>query len=261
LSERIGNLWGEGLARAFRGLLSIEAGDFGTGLRELNTAYELSTTTSSGILTIAATNLALAYSMIGEIETGFKVIHVANIEIEIPLYRAPAKAAFAYLTFLQGDVERAEELLIEARPRSSQELQFSYFPSILAEGEIGLAAGRAEYVVEYTETLVAALSRFGIGNFIADADLYRGRALMRLERFDEARAAFEHGCKQATEIGSVRALGQLTAYWSRLERAQNNGVRAQELQEEAERLRDSIANSLPEMYRAKFLGPAVGYSR
>lgn len=257
LSERIGNLWGEGLARAFRGLLSIEAGDLGMGLRELDTAYQLSTRTSSGILTIAATNLALAYSIVGDLETSYEVIQAANVEIEIPLYRTPARAAFAYITFLRGDTDRAQELLIEARPRSSQELQFSYLPSILAEGEIGLAAGRAEYVVEYTSTLAEGLGQFGIPSFVADADLYRGRALTQLRRFDEARGAFEHGYDVATYLGSVRALWQITRYWARLEFSQQNLARARELKEQAERLENSIANSLPEGSRAKFLAYQV----
>lgn len=252
LSERIGNAWGEGLARAFRGLLSMEAGDLGTALRELGISYELSNVSKSGILIIAATNLAMAYSMSGEIDTGYQVIQVADDEIEIPLYRAPAKAALAYLTFLRGDVEHAEALLVNARPKNPDELQFSYLPSIIAEGEMGLAAGRAEYVAEYTAALVKGLADFGISNFIADAELYRGRALMTLGRGDAARAAFEHGYQYAVEIASVRVRCQITTYWAKLEREQNNVARAQELEEEAHALTDSIANSLPEKYQAKF---------
>ena len=77
-------------------------------------------------------------------------------------------------------------------------------------------------------------------------------------RFDEARTAFEHGCEVAGRIESVRALHLLTTYWALLERGQNNAARAQELQGEAERMRDAIGNSLPEEYRAKFLGLAIG---
>jgi tetratricopeptide (TPR) repeat protein len=257
LSERIGSLWGQGLARSFRGLRKAEAGDYGAALTELQTAYELASRTGSGIMIIAATNLALAYSAVGEIERGFAVIQIADHEIEIPLYRAPAKAALAYLTFLRGEVERAEMILQDAHPRSQGDLEFSYLPTIIAEGEIGLARGRAEHVAEYTETLAAGLLKFGIKSFVADADLYRGCALMQLGRFDDARGAFERGYVLAQELGSRRVLWQIYAHWAVLERAASRHERAAELETQARALIQAIGATLSNEYRAAFLQNAL----
>ncbi len=253
ISERIGSAWGQGLAHTNRGFRFAEVGNYGAALQDLETAYDIAQRTGTGIALIASTNLALAYSMIGEIERGYHVIQIAHHEIEIPLYRRPAKAALAYLTFLRGDVERAEMILQDAHPRAHSELEFSYLPSIIAEGEIGLACGRANQVVEYTETLATNLIQFGISSFVADADLYRGRALTMLKRFDEARAAFDRAHAYATRIGSQRVLAQIYAHWSKLERAQDNLERAAELASHARVLIDSIAATLPEKYRAYFL--------
>jgi tetratricopeptide (TPR) repeat protein len=253
ISERIGSAWGQGLAHAFRGVRLSEQGAYGAALRELQTAYEIAQKTGTGIAIIAATNLALAYCAVGEIELGYHVIQIADHEIEIPLYRTPAKAALAYLTFLNGDVERAEILLQDAHLPAQTELEFSYLPSIIAEGEIGLARGRAAQVMEYTETLATHLIRFGISSFVADADLYRGRALTALGRFDDARAAFERAHAYATRIGSQRVLWQIYAHWSQLERAQNHTARADEMEKHARALMDSIAATLPDTYRAAFL--------
>lgn len=253
ISERIGDAWGMTLAQSSRGVHSLEAGAYGAAIENLQSAYDLAQRMALGITIIAATNLSIVYGMVSEIELGYQVIQIAAREIEIPLYRTPAKAALAYLTFLRGDVAEADSLLQDARPRADTELEFSYLPRILAEGEIGLARGQFQQVIAYTEILATELLKFGIHNFIADADLYRGRALMRLRRYDEARAAFERAHSYAARIGSKRAQWQIFAHWSQLERAQNNFERAQELDLQARALIDSIAAMLPEKYRAGFL--------
>ncbi|TAH48104.1 MAG: tetratricopeptide repeat protein [Chloroflexota bacterium] len=253
ISERIDSAWGLMLARSSRGVHAAEAGDYGAALEALQFAYDLGQRMGLGVTIIAATNLAIAYGAVGEIEAGYQIIQIAAREIEIPLYRVPAKAALAYLTFLRGEVERAESILQDAHPPAYTELEFSYLPSIIAEGEIGLATGRAPRVVEYTETVATNLIQFGIQNFVADADLYRGRALTMLERFDEARVAFERAHEYATRLGSQRVLWQLYAHWAKLERAQENFERAAELEIRARELIDSIAATLPEKYRAGFL--------
>lgn len=253
ISERIDSAWGLMLARSSRGVHAAEAGDYGAALEALQFAYDLGQRMGLGVTIIAATNLAIAYGAVGEIEAGYQIIQIAAREIEIPLYRTPAKAALAYLTFLRGEVERAESILQDAHPPAYTELEFSYLPSIIAEGEIGLATGRAPRVVEYTETVATNLIQFGIQNFVADADLYRGRALTMLERFDEARVAFERAHEYATRLGSQRVLWQLYAHWAKLERAQNNFERAAELETRARALIDSIAATLSEKYRAGFL--------
>ncbi len=253
ISERIDSAWGQGLARTFRGVRQAEVGNYGAALAELQAAYEIAQQTGTGIALIASTNLAIVYSTIGARELGYSIIQIANHEIEIPFYRVPAKATLAYLTFLRGDVERAESILRDAHPLLQEGLEFSYLPSILAEGEIGLARGRAAYVVEYAEGLAANLIQFGIGNFVADADLYRGRALTQLSRYDEARGAFERAHAYATHIGSQRVLWQIYAHWSKLERARKNVARADELETHARVLIDSIAATLPAGYRAGFL--------
>jgi len=253
ISERIGSLWGQGLARSFRGLRLIEAGAYGRALDELRRGYEIARQTGTGIALIAATNLALAYTFVGEIELGYRVIQIAQTEIEIPLYRAPAKAALAYLVFLRGEPERAQSILQDAHRHAQAELEFSYMPSIIVQGEIGLARGREAQVVEYMETLAAYLIQLGLESFIADADLYRGRALARLRHFAAARAAFERAQSYAARVGSRRALWQIYARWSQFERAQKNVERANELDARAYTLIDSIAATLPEEYRAGFL--------
>lgn len=253
VSEQIGNLWGMGLARAFRGQQLAEAGNYGAALTELEMAYELVRSTGSGIMIIAATNLALAYGLLGEIAKGGTIIQVADREIEIPLYRAPAKAALAYLTFLNGDVALAETILQDAHPPAHAELEFSYLPSILAEGEIGLARGRAVQVAEYSSTLASNLRAFGISSFVADAELYYGRALIQLGQHAEASAAFARGVEVAERIGSDRVLWQLWGQWARAEQTQGNFERAQELETKARTLLERIANTLPESYRKLFL--------
>lgn len=256
ISERISSLWGQSLARTFRGLRQAEAGDYGASLSELQTAYDLARRSGAGIVIITATNLALAYSVVGEIQLGYDVIQIADQEIEIQLYRAPAKAALAYLTFLRGDTEHARAILQVAHPRSAHELEFSYLPSIIAEGEIGLADGRAQEVVQYTETLGANLLEFGMPSFVADADLYRGRALTVLQRYEEARSAFERAETLAKSVKSKRTLWQIYLHWSRLEYAANNNPRASELEERANAMIQAIAATLPESYRAPFLSGA-----
>lgn len=258
ISERIGSVWGQSLAHAFRGQLAAERGEYGAALAELQSAYELGKRTGTGILLIASTNLALAYAWIDEIPDGYAVIRVAVEEIEIPIYRTPAKSALAYLTFLQGEGERARVLLEDARPRHPDELQFSYLPAIIAEGEIGLAQGRTQDVVQEMTRLADNLLRFGVKSFIADADLYRGRALTDLGRIEEGRAAFERAEAYARELDSQRALWQIYYHWATLERVAGSNARAEELNARARGMLDTLAETLPEKYRAGFMRRAVG---
>lgn len=253
ISERIDSLWGQMLARTFRGVRYAEAGEYGTALAELETAYGIAKRSGAIIIVIAATNLALAYAELGEIEAGYNIIQIADREIEIPLYRAPAKAALAYMTFLRGDGARAESILKDGQPRHQGELEFSYLPSILARGEMGLAAGSAGEVVEFMANLAESLVNFGISSFVADADLYRGRALTSLGRYDEARTAFERAYAVAVRLGSLRVLWKICLHRGRLERTTGNLVRAAELEREASARIDSIVASLPVRYRASFL--------
>lgn len=256
ISERIGSAWGQGLAHAFRGLHFTELGDYGSALAELQRAYDIAQETGTGIALIAATNLAIAYGAVDDIQAGYHIIQIADHDIEIPLYRAPAKAALAYLTFLNGETERAENILREAHPQLMGELEFSYLPSIIAEGEIGLARGRTAHVIEYMSTLAANLTEYGIKSFVADAELYHGRALAAVERFDEARAAYERAHAHAARLGSQRVLWQIYTHWSRLERAQDEPEHAAGLEKQGRALVNSIAATLPENYRAGFLKTA-----
>lgn len=253
VSERIDSLWGQMLARTFRGVCMAEAGAYGAALAELEAAYDIAKRSGAVILVIAATNLALLYAELGAIEAGHDVIQIANQEIGIPLYRAPAKATLAYLTWLRGDAAHAESILKDGQPGHRDELEFSYLPSIIARGEIGLAAGSAEEVVEFMAALAESLLRFGISSFVADADLYRGRALTMLGRHDEARAAFERAYAFATRLGSRRVLWRICGQWELLESAMGNRGRAVELEREAAALIESIVASLPVKYRASFL--------
>jgi len=253
VSVRTENMWGIGLAHTMRGCLAVEAGDYGKALNELRPAFEFARQTGSGIQLITGTNIALLYAALGEIEAGYEVIQVAQGEAGIVLYRAPSKAGLAYLTFLRGDIEHAYELLQDARPRAPDELQFSYLPSITAEGEMGLAAGRAAEVVSYMQPLVENLSTHGLDSFVADAELYLGRALRVLGDPTAARSAYERATTHASKIGSRRALSQIYAHWASLERAAQNTAVAVELQTQTDGLTKSIAATLPEPYRTGFL--------
>lgn len=253
LSERTDNSWGIVLAHTFRGCVAREAGDYGAALRELRPALTLARKTKAGIEVLAGTNLALVYAAVGDVEAGYDAIQAARGELGIGLYRAASKAALAYLTWLRGESERAHELLQEARPHSPDDLQFSYLPSIVAEGEMGLAAGDPERVVAYTEIVVARLREFGLGSDLADAGLYLGRARVHMGYYPQAREAYERAYTDAVNVGSRRAQWQIGLHWAELERAQGNHVRAQELQAEAENIIAAIAATLEEPYRSGFL--------
>ena len=252
VSERIGNAWGQSLARGFKGLHHAEAGEFGSALSDMQTAYALVQHAGSGITLIAATNLSLMYTMVGETVLAYDIIQIAKHDIEIPLYRAPAKSALAYASFLRGDMARAHAFLREAHPSKTLDLEFTFLPGIIAHGEIELADGHPEQVIAYMTALVEILQNFGIGNFVADAEMYRGRALFQLARFAEATAAFARAYEFAARLHSQRALLHIYTHWARAERAQNNFARADDLSAQARAIRERIAATLPETWRAAF---------
>lgn len=248
--------WGISLARTFRGSVAFEAGDYGAALEELQIANEIGARTGVGIRYLPAMILSLLLASIGDIDAGNRVIQVARGEIGISLYRAPPKAALAYLTFLRGDLASALELLEAARTAGGGKLEFSYLPSIIAEGEIGLAIGQAERVIEYTRTIVTGLLTRDLKSFVPDAEMYCGRALVTLERFDEARGAFARGYELAQELGSRRALWQICAHWAALEGTEGNLERAAALHTESAARVEAIAATLMGRYREGFLSTA-----
>jgi tetratricopeptide (TPR) repeat protein len=253
ISERIENAWGKSIAHTVRGWVAYEKGEYGTALVEMEAGYAFARETGSGLQLIAGSQLALFYAELGQVEAGRQVIQVAAGEIRIRFYRTPSKSALAYLTWLSGEVELANSLLEQGRPDAPDEAQVSPLPSIVAEGAMGLAQGRAREVSLFMQTMSERLRAAGLRSIVADAELYRGRALAVLGETDEARAAFERAQESALEIQSRRALVPIYTHWSNLERAQNNVQRADALQEQAEALKQSIAGTLPAQYRAAYL--------
>jgi tetratricopeptide (TPR) repeat protein len=252
VSEQIESVWADSNARSFLGNVAMEFGEYADALAELRQAFVLAQGAGLGITWLAGTSLALLYALLGDRAAARTTIRFAEGEIEIKFYRGPAKATLAYLTLLQGEMRRAQEILEDAQPRSPNGMGFTDLGNILAEGEIGLALGRPEHVARFMEELVATQKRAGLNGIVADALLYHGRALVILDQPDAARTEFEEARTIAKRLGMRRTLWQICANWARLERAQGNSRRANSLQKEAVTIVDWIAAHTPSEFRKGF---------
>lgn len=253
VSERTENAWGIVLARSFRGCLAYEAGNFGSALTEFQIALALSRSQDLGIGIITCTNLALLYAALGEIKAGRELMQFAEGEVGIVLYRAPSKATLAYLAFLNRDLEGAEMYIREAQPRSREELEFSYLPNILANGEYYLSRGEGQECLAVMQDILERLSSHGLGTHLADAELYLARAYQLLGDYERARRSYARSEQAAQQVGSRRALLSIYIHWAQLEHAENQIERAGALALRAGTLRSEIAATLPERYRQSFI--------
>ncbi len=251
LSQRTENMWGQGHARMLRGWVAYENGDYGAALQELESADALERAIGSGMQILVGTNLAVLYAELGEVQAGLDVMQLAAGEIKIIFYRAPSKAALAYLTWLNGDTERANALLAQALPRTVDHPQLALLANIVAEGEIGLGQAQAKHVAARLQEWSQRLRAIDLYNLVPDAELYLGRALCALEQYDEARAAFQRAEAEALRLGSRRALRHIYRHWSLLELECRNPARADALQNEADLIYTAIVATLPEEFHAR----------
>ena len=97
------------------------------------------------------------------------------------------------------------------------------------KGSLALALGDGEWALLVADELLEKLVRLGIEFYQVGLYLLRGRALIQLERIDEADDAFTRAAEIGERIPARRVLWEGCAIWADLAARRGNLARAHEL--------------------------------
>ena len=269
VSRSIRNLWGEAMSLFIQGPIAIEQGDFAMGLQTIERSLALSLEANfRGPEIVLHALLYRVYLGLGDPASageraeaalagsasfpgsgGFRLGLTAHLHVQRGEWeRARAVAQEAY-----GDLERAEPM----KP-SVYMGPFTPFVSLI-DGEVTLGLGAFTLAAKTADFLLASLGATGQRHLLSEALGLKARALLGLDRPDEARALFREAIAEARAIGS--RLGQMAplAALVDLETQAGNPGEAASLRAQAREVVEYVANHLgTDDLREAFLATPVG---
>jgi tetratricopeptide (TPR) repeat protein len=134
----------------------------------------------------------------------------------------------AQLHLERGQIDEAAAMLAAYPDDIQADILQERSPSVFygmrqyGEAEIALERGNFEKVLSVLDPLIQVIKEIGVALFLTDMLLLRGRALMGLERLDEAGLAFGEACKLAEGSAIRRTLWRIYDQRCQLELRRGN---------------------------------------
>jgi tetratricopeptide (TPR) repeat protein len=200
------------------------------------------------------------YGALGLVERGLVLAEEANRKT-LAFNKAMLSwtaAQLARLYILSNDLQAAETALQTARAFVKRENFANYGPIfvLLAETELALAKQDYPLVIEFADQLLAMSDQNHVRIGVVTALKLKGRALLRLERLDEAWGCLDQARQQMESAQVKFSLWEVLAWLARVERRQGLEQQAQAHWQGAARLLNELAARLPDDLRAVFLARA-----
>ena len=189
LSQEIGNLWGQSYSYYTLGFLYSEQGKFTQALEVMQNALRLAE--PSGFVMPLIDNNAytgLIYGYLGDYERGksFALTALQNARERIPALEPGPLSILTIIDFWQGNLEAMEEWLGDSDP-APEINSFSGFGRFIAECYRLTAKGEYEKLLNLSAEILPHIRPFGALVFLAEILCMNGKALLALNRLDEAR--------------------------------------------------------------------------
>jgi tetratricopeptide (TPR) repeat protein len=119
-------------------------------------------------------------------QEAFQLVEPGDLRSELPL-----RNGFAYLLYLKGDYDRAEQLMRDTLQLSYLFGNFRYTASLLVDlGKVALATQRIELAIEYILKGIHLLNEFGEMRELASHQLSLGKCYAARSDFQAARDQF-----------------------------------------------------------------------
>jgi tetratricopeptide (TPR) repeat protein len=208
ISEKIDNAWGQAYDHMLLAFVYFESGQFGKGIQLAERGVTLGDQAGMIAINTMRCELAWVYMYCGGYERGFKLIEHA---IQQAKAHQPAWVAFPLATkvrmrLLDGDIKSAEEIAGDEllKPISIPYARYTIFVS-LANIELAVAKRQYDKALTLIEELlkeVVPLTRVDIPDVLR----WKGEALLRLNRLEEAHQTLTEACARQTAGCQASAL-------------------------------------------------------
>jgi len=205
ISEKTDNLWGQSYDQMLMAFCCFENGQLGRGIQLADRSSQLAD--EAGLIASSISlraELAWVYAYCGAIEKGLPLIEQALqiADAKQPAWRSFPQAAKVRMHLLMNDVQSAEQIVGNnlLQPTSIPYARYTIFVC-LANIELAMAKSEFERALSLTNELldeVTPLTRVDI----PEALHWKGNALFRLGRFDEALQILTQACTLAKQTDS-----------------------------------------------------------
>jgi tetratricopeptide (TPR) repeat protein len=255
LSRTSANLWGQAYSRWHLGNAFLGQGEVRTALSAFEEAFRLSE--SAGFLAAPVnmySTLAILYSDLGAVERAMDAARLCVARAEkMPALRATALASLALLHARHGSLDEARASLDAARRHSAGDEADTTATLFRAEAELALREGHPAEALTQIEPVIKFVRQRGAFGWLAQALYLQARALVALDRQEEAHAVLTETCQLAERVSTRFTLWQCLATLSRIESQRGQHAEAQSLRRQAREVVAYIAHHAPAELRASFL--------
>ncbi len=259
VSQSIENLWGQSYSQWAIGFVFGERGEWSRAIEVINVSIRLGELSGFGATqTYTRSDLAALYGDMGAVTRGLETARLALSAGEARHHRvdrAKTLGVLAHLHLLDGDLDKAEARLREARNDPYREAwPVLVVDANVAEVELALAMGAYAQALATADRLLDDLHRWGMRARVPHALYLRGLALDGLGQDRAARACLAEARTAAEAVGSRRALWRILPALARLEADEDQ---AASYRRQAREVVQSIADHIEDAtLRASFLDVA-----
>ena len=204
--------------------------------------------------------LALLYGSFGAIERALASARQSyDVTQSTPLFRVfgvSVVGTLAWLHALKGELAEAEPMFAEAHRLTDGIGVVAWLGGAqlpLAKGELALARRDYPRVVVSMQRTAATLRAQGVRVHVPEALHLAARALLALDRLQEAHAILCEARAEAEAMGTRRILWQILIALSQAEEQGGNSAEAESLRQQAREVIGTIADHCPPDLRASFL--------
>jgi len=250
ISEKIDNLWGQSYDSMLMAFVHFEMGQLGRGIQLAEHSVQLAD--QAGLIASSISlrsELAFVNMVCGAPEKAYLLIEQASqvAEAKQPAWRTFPQAIKVRMHLLEGDLRSAEQTAGNEfiQPTSIPYARYTIFVC-LANIELAVAKGEYDKALSLTQELldeVTPLTRVDVPDVLR----WKGIALMRLERYDEAHHALADACSLAEKTGSKLHLWAILTDLADVQSKLGNPKEAENSLAEARKIVEQVAESLREV--------------
>jgi tetratricopeptide (TPR) repeat protein len=249
ISQSIGNLWNQVLARIHFGVIGMDQGDVGQAYKDIHEGLDLAK--QAGFISFkyeAYRYLISLYLTVGALDQAEPLAEELNRNRDqlVSFFYSSHMGQIARLKVAQGKLTQAQQFISEAHQgvdAASLSLM-SAAPVLLPEAMLHLAHNRPQLALFNAQQLFDRSRRAGARHFMPEATLLQGKALVALGEHGQARKVLREGTIVAADIGQRRILWQILAVLAEVETKLGNDDEARTALSGAREIVDYLANSI-----------------
>lgn len=246
ISQSIGNAWNLAGCLVAIGKVWLERGNIGLATEKLNEAMQVAKDGGIPVSSFGIYNyLIMTFLVVGAVDKAEKLAtELYTIRDTIVFnFRIPALGYIAQVKVAAGEMKAAQRIVEQAYQGLDIDKQAIYLfaPVLLAEVQLQLALGQPERALARVEYLTSRLRRAEVRSYLPEALWLQGRALLALERVEQARRILQEAQAVAEEAEVRRILWPILWELSQVETVAHNVAAAKRLRRRAWEIVNYIA--------------------